>query len=324
MRLRWSAAACAALFAACGAQGAAPPPQRAPATPPGAAAAGKPLRRPPAPAASNGAVLLRLKYQPGAVRRYHLAILVDARLPGAGSDPDVPVYTLSVDLVEQEHVVKLLPHGGALVEVSTVSGAGTLNGKPFTPPTDSKPQLLQFDAQGDLTAPPRDAKDPGGGLPVLNGFFTAGAVCMHGIFLLDRPVRPGERWTRKMRLGGFSGAGMATVRSLFTGYGTVGPYRTARIHSMVSLPLRTFLTASGGPASARHGAANALTGFVNMTYDSDLAVDTGAVLRTAEHGEVVARIHPLAAQAVKAAQKAAPPGPPLVILLQLGSELQEE
>ncbi len=275
-------------------------------------------------------VMLQLKFKTGDVNQYRMAAQVETKLPGAGMQPGAPEYTVAVDLIEQEKVNRILPNGGGELAVSLLSGQGVMNGQTFTPAKSAKPTLITFDSRGDLISA-KDLPAEDASVPVLSNLFGSGALSMHGVFLPANPVRTGDTWTKVVTITGLTGNNHATVQATFVKMGQVGRYKTARIHSVMTAPLHTMISSMYQPTMDRSAAVGTLDGKMIMTYDTDLAVAEGKVVRAAGNGKVVVTIHldnsspeprpSRSPQGRSGAPSSTPQEVPMVMFLQLGTDL---
>jgi hypothetical protein len=284
----------------------------------------------PVAAASGPGLRLALKFKVGDITRYRTGAQVEAHLPAVAGGVPTPIYSIRMDLEEQEKVARVLPDGSGDLEVSTLSGTGTLNGQPFSPHVTSpgdKISTVTFTPLGDLV---RVSDLPGdANMPVIGNLLGAGALSMHGVCLTAHPVRPGDVWNKTIKFTGMTGNGVATVKSSFVREEQVGRYRTARIHSLFSAPIHAWVDASAQPTMKQQAAANALVGTLNIIYDMNLAIAEGKVVRSAGAGRVSVTIQPMNAPAPTANRpKSHAPAPPagathMEMTLHVGSNLQE-
>jgi hypothetical protein len=235
---------------------------------------------------------LSLKFKVGDTSRYRLAVQVDARLPSMGVQPSASVYNINLDLVEQEKVIRLLPNGGGEIAISTLSGQGLSNGTPFTPLPDKRPAIIGFSARGDLLSA-RDLPSASAGVPMLSNMFGSGAVSMNGVFLPDKPVHVGDAWSKKVKIAGLTGNALASVKASLVKLEEVDHYKTARIHAVLTAPLHTMIDSTYQPTLVARAAIGTLTGIFNMTYDTNLAISEGKIVRASGDGDVTVTIQPL-------------------------------
>lgn len=234
-------------------------------------------------------VRLQLKFHPGEVSHYRLTAMAEAKLPGTAAQPASTVYSVRVDLTEEETVIQALPNGGGELAVTTTGGQGVLNGQAFTPATNSKPARVIFDAKGNLIAV-KDLPPDRANLPLLSNLFGSGALSMHGVFLPTGPVRIGQTWTKSARINGVTGPTVAMVKATLVKILQVGRFRTARIHAVMTAPIRTLVDSQFQPTLQSQAAVGTLLGVLTMRYDTDLAIAEGKVVRAAGDGQVAVTI----------------------------------
>jgi hypothetical protein len=125
---------------------------------------------------------------------------------------------------------------------------------------------------------------------------------LNGVFLPNHPIRIGDKWSKHVRLVGLAGNSVATVNATYVKNVEVGRYQTAQIHAVLSAPLHTTIDSTGQPALRPSTAVGEMTGTFNMTYDTDVAIAEGKVIRAAGNGAASVIIQPLDASPDKPAQ----------------------
>jgi len=237
---------------------------------------------------------LSLKFKVGEMSRYHLSVQVEASVPALGPQGSASVYNVRMDLVEQEKVLRSLPHGGGELAISTVSGQGTSNGTAFTTAPTKQPARIGYSAQGDLVSavglPASSA-----GMPMLSNMFGSGALSLNGVFLPNHAINIGDKWNKRVKIIGLAGDSMATVSATYVKNVEVGRYQTAQIHAVLTAPLHTTIDATGQAALRPSTAVGEMTGNFNMVYDTDVAIVEGKVVRAAGNGGATVLIQPWAA-----------------------------
>ena len=260
----------------------------------------KVLPAPPAHAAPVGAqsVELRMKFKQGDINRYQMTMRANLILPGQPASATT-LYDTNLSMVLQQRVAKANPDGSAQIEITTLSGAGTVSGQPFKPDVSGKPSQITFDARNNIVA----AKDLPQSLnngDVTGKLFQSGALSTQGVYLPKKPVRIGDRWTQKVGIASLGKDSGGTVQTTFVRMEPVGLFQTARLRSLMKIPFTVTDNTAKTPVP--------LKGMLNMTYDSNLAVAEGKVVRSTGIGGitvvVVAPTKPASASVVRSSDKA--------------------
>ena len=124
------------------------------------------------------------------------------------------------------------------------------------------------------------------------GLVGSGALNLQRVYLPTKPVRLGESWTTKVTIAGLPGAGTGSAKSTLVRLEPVGRYQTARIRAILNAPLKLYLTADSRTTTNPKLSAQTVTGTLNMTFDSNLALAEGKVVRSGGSGTAVMNLTP--------------------------------
>jgi hypothetical protein len=218
-------------------------------------------------------ITLRLKFKPGQVAKYKTTMQM--RLIGQS----VPLV-VQTDQVQQRQVNKTLPDGSGEVTVTVLEQRNSFNGQP-SEDQEIAPLTLTYTPRGRVVNPP----DTTVGNPIGNpmaGLLSLAGMGQASAYLPAGAVRPGATWTEKLSLPGIAKGGVVT--STFLRLETVGRFRTARIRSVVTLPLDMKTNAQGQPVQNDSEAALRGTGKAVITTDYNLALNEGLFVRIATNG----------------------------------------
>ena len=273
---------------------------------------------------------LRMKFVPGTVNRYQTNAQIVTIVPlEQGMQPIT--NTLDVDLLQSVHVNKSLPKGGGEVSTSTQSGRITQNGKTVATPVKNEVITTTYDAQGNLVKI-SGLKAPSTGNGTFGGLVGSGALNLQRVYLPLKPVRIGESWTLKVSIAGLPGAGTGSAKATFVRLENVGRYQTARIHAVLTAPLKVYLTADSRTTTDPKRAAQSVTGTLRMEFDSNFAMAEGKVVRSGGSGSAVVDLTPVSAtkrpaKSSKSKTGKTVPPPPMMprvtIQLRVGNNLIE-
>jgi len=217
-------------------------------------------------------ITLRLKFKQGQVTKYQATAKLTTTMQAAGlSGPRSSAKTFSTSdrAVEQMKVIRALPDGGAEVTLTTLSDQRTEDGKPQDIQAQKLPSnTITYSPQGMLLALKTSSKSD----PINNEVKNALVALQAGSELMPaQPVRPGDSWTQTVHYTALPGIGPVTVQSRFVKIVTVGRYRTALIHSTVTVPLGT-LSVPNGEGVQEGGVAKG-------TFDHYFAIAEGHSIR---------------------------------------------
>lgn len=227
------------------------------------------------PAAKSEPIELRMKFKPGDINKYQMTMQANILIPGQAANVTNP-YDTHISLIVQQNVVKVHADGSADVAISTQNGTGVVNGKQYKPALNEKPSLLTFDARNNIVA----AKNLPKAAPTadLTGqIFQSGALSTQGVYLPQQPVWIGDTWTQKANIASL-GNGSGTVKTTFLRMEPIGLYSTARLRSVMKIP---FVIVNGSSKLKV-----SLSGMLTMTYDSNLAVKEGKIVRSTGDGDI--------------------------------------
>ena len=184
--------------------------------------------------------ILHLKFKRGQVIKYQTTAKIAANMQAVGlSGPQAKAKTFSSSdrSVVQMKVVRAQPDGGAGVTSTTLNDQRTEDGKTQDIPQEKSPSAtITYNPQGMLLALKSSPKSD----PIGNEVKNALAAMQIGSELLPaQPVRPGGSWTQTVHFTMLPGTGAVTIQSRFVKVESIGRYRTALIHSQVTVPLGT-------------------------------------------------------------------------------------
>ncbi len=245
-------------------------------------------------------ILLRLKFAQGQSFRYRMVSEVSVPVPvtqdvppqapkkrgrkvKAPPAPAAPpamlqTYLLDTTSVVRQTVQKLLDSGGAQVLIEVERQERMLNGRPQDPiPTPAT--VTSFDTLGRVIQLKGD--QPGG----LGRLFSSASSL--GQFLPEQAVEPGDSWTYPFHLEGVSEGG--TIKTSFLGFARIGPYRVAKLHSIITMPIKADAGVISGAAEAT---GTMLTGTGSFQVDTDVAPKDGFVVRNAATGTLALHATP--------------------------------
>jgi hypothetical protein len=244
----------------------------------------------------NSPVALRLKFKPGEVSKYQtnaqfvISLPMQSKpTPGSRSGNAATVPS-QLSMVQQVKVNKVLPNGDGELSITTLSTQSSMGGQPGgISTTPSKPIVMTYSPHGNAVAV---HNAPSGGVAgefMFSSLLGSGAVNMSGLYLPTNPVKPGDTWTQKVTLP--SMANSATIKATFQKVETVGRYRTAHIHTLLSMPVNAMLDINLKPTRQAAKAQSTANGTVSMTFDTNFAIAEGKVIRSAGNGNASLSIH---------------------------------
>lgn len=232
---------------------------------------------------SGSPVALQMRFKPGDASRYNMTMLVTTAQPGVTASTNA--YDFRANLIVEQRVNRVEANGNGQLAVKTVSGSGVSNGALFQADTEAKPALITFDPRGTIVGV-QDMPVNSSNQTMLGSIFSSGTFTMQGVYLPAKPVHPGDSWSQKVALGGLGGGGSAVVRSTFVRVDKISHFRTARLHSVLTMPISAGLDAKMQPTAKAGVTASMLTGTLKMTYDTDFAITEGKVVRCAGDGMI--------------------------------------
>ncbi len=232
---------------------------------------------------SGAPVALQMRFKPGDASRYNMTMLVTTAQPGVTATTNA--YDFRANLIVEQRVDRVESNGNGQIAVKTVSGSGMSNGAPFQADTEAKPALITFDPRGTIVGA-KDMPVNSSNQTMLGSIFSSGAFTMQGVYLPAKPVQPGDKWSQKVALGGLGGGGSAVVHSTFVRFDRISRFRTARLHSVLTMPISAGLDAKMQMTTKSGAIASTLRGTLKMTYDTDFAINEGKVVRCAGDGTI--------------------------------------
>ena len=258
-----------------------PTPLAAPAAPMSRPVNGAHLKALPAPPvsvshASAQPVELRMKFKSGDINKYQMTMQANLVLPGQPANATT-LYDTNLSMNLQQRVVKINKDGSAQVEITTLSGSGSVSGQNFKPDIGGKPSLITFDARNNIVTV-KDLPHSLNSDDVTGKLFQSGALSTQGVYLPKQPVRIGDKWMQKVNIASLGKDNGGSVQTTFVRMEPVGLYQTARLRSLMKIPFMLVDTTSKTPVP--------LKGMLNMAYDSNLAVAEGKVVRSAGEGAI--------------------------------------
>lgn len=233
---------------------------------------------------STRAVLLRMKFTPGAKATYRLTLEFTGTVRTPAGSPQSLQMKMTREI--QAQVTRRLPNDSGEETLTTQSQQITLNGQPSYNTPEAPPVTVTYDARG---------RGRTGGSATLAGMPFAGTMgeplglmllTGGGAYLPAQAVRPGNRWTETARLPGTSGLSTATIRSTFLRYETIEHQRAAHIRSVVSLPIHSLLDATLNAVPQANQAVTAASGSARITFEKSFAIAEGRTARTTGSGTI--------------------------------------
>lgn len=224
-------------------------------------------------------ITLRLKFKQGQVIKYQrtarLTVTMQAiGLPGRQSGGKT--FSSGERSVSQMKVVRVKPDGAAEVASTTLSEQQTQGGKTQDITPEKTPvATLTYSQQGMLLALKSSPQSDPIGSEAKNAL---AALQIGSELLPSQPVRPGDSWTQTVPITVLPGTGPVTIQSQFVKIVTLGRYRTALIHSQVTVPL--------GAQPARNGEGVEKGGTASGTFDHHFAIAEGRSVRNIGTGSL--------------------------------------
>ena len=228
-------------------------------------------------AAKSEPVQLQMKFMPGDINKYQMSMQATILLPGQAAGTMNP-YDTHINLIVQQRVAKVNADGSADIAISTLSGTGVVNGKPYAPPKKEKPSLLTFDARNNIV----NAKNLPTNADVTMNIFQSGALSTQGVYLPGQPVKIGDSWSQKANIASLGQGSSGTVKTTFLKLEQVGLFNTARLRSIMKIPFKILNGSSKMKVT--------LNGMLTMTYDSNLAIKEGKVVRSTGNGDITVAV----------------------------------
>ncbi len=276
------------------------------------------LALPMTASAQSGPYNLTMKFKPGEVSKYLTTMQMTITIPMPGQ-PNPFAQRSDVSLLQQVKVSKKLPNGGGETETVVLKTQGTRDGQPFNPPANAAPIVTVYDARGNVVAT-RGLPKSAPGMPSLDTLLGPGGLKTAGAYLPPRPVRPGDTWTQKVAIGTLGASGIA--KSSFVRLENIGAFKTARIHTVVALPIRIMMDAAQQPTQKANLAAMTVSGTVKITTDSNFAISEGKTVRSASAGGATMIITPRKGTPMPAGPNGAPQTMTMAIKMAVGNNLQ--
>lgn len=228
------------------------------------------------PAAKSEPVELRMKFKPGDINKYQMTMQANILIPGQAAGASNP-YDTHISLIVQQNTVKVNADGSADIAIATQTGTGVVNGKQYKPAINEKPSVLTFDTRNNIVAT-KNLPKSAGSADLTGQIFQSGALSTQGVYLPQHAVRIGDTWTQKANIASLGKGSSGTVKTTFLRMEPVGLFNTARLRSVMKIPF----TIVNGSSKLKA----ALSGMLTMTYDSNLAVREGKIVRSTGDGDI--------------------------------------
>ncbi len=278
---------------------------------------------------------LRLLFTQGQTFRYQTVAEVTAvmpsmssvvgkgRLPGKKNGHEITTVkteavtnSIQVNILQQMVVSKVLTDGGATLLASTLSGAVVRDGAQMPPP-EKNPMLVSYNALGDI----KELRATGAEkqTDLMAGLLGSGALSFQRVYLPNKPVALGDSWSQLVKIPGWNGQGKANAKLIRLE--KIGRYQTARISATVTLPIQIYLNANLQPLTLNKikTATSTLAGTLNMTFETNFAMQEGKMIRTGGRGKGTFHIQPI--------RKTTTPAPysdlPFTLEMSIGSSYVE-
>jgi|SRR5579872_5870261 len=244
-----------------------------------------------ADAVDTGQLVLQVKFKPGEALKYQAKMQFGIRLPpqlgGAapsqnGSGEAMGGATIAVNATQDVKVRRAGATGGGDLDVTT-TGQNSLPGQPSVLPNDIKPALMSYDGQGKLLSVKRESETASSN-PMYGAMLGRGLYSMQGLALPAKPIKVGETWSQSVQVQDIPGKPSSTIKGTLVRMENIGKYRTARLHLVVTTPVKGYLDAALQPTDRPADAASTMTGTSVVTDDIDFAVAEGLVVRSSSRG----------------------------------------
>ena len=225
---------------------------------------------------SGQSYTLQAKYKAGEINRYQTSMLTQTALPNVGTT------TMNINMTQEQKIEKVLPDGSAEIAVTTLNSRGTMNDKPISMATDTKPIKMVLDKRGNVKSfanLPKTAQS-------LSGMF-GGNSQLSGAYLPTKPVKVGESWTATVAMpSAFGARTLTTVKSTFLRLEQVGRFHTARLRTQMTAPMEIMTDGQGQITQNAAKAFLKMSGKIAMSYDTNFAIEEGKLIRSATKGTV--------------------------------------
>lgn len=250
----------------------------------------------------NSPALLRYKLKEGDTTQYQMTMHMTTTIknPSLAQPMTIPG---DVTTVVEQKVTKAFPQGGGEIVTTTISQEGRVNNQPM-PAQTIPPITTTYDARGKILSLK--------GLPANNPMTQAmgGGIGSSGMMgmsaaLPEKPVKPGDTWTQTVSLPGYSASG--TAKCTLVRFEKVGPYQTARIRTLMTMPMSIMIDATQQPTKDPSKAVVQSSGTVTTSSDTNFVVGAGKIIRTAATVTAAMNIQPKGALAAKSKAKGAKP-----------------
>jgi hypothetical protein len=243
----------------------------------------------------HGPLMLRFRFTPNEISRYQTSVQMLLLIHAPPNPPQPKSEPLRISMVQEQKVRKVTPDGGG--EIVTTLQNGVVNGRPI--PSKRLPLVvMRFSPQGKILASQGvHAVSPLGDM--IGNAFTSNGTGGIGIYLRlpTAPVKPGDTWTQPVAMP--HGVGSGTVKCTFVSVENIGRYKTARIHTAATIPMKMQVDAAGQPTQVTGKVAAIMIGTYKMEGENNLAIAEGKLVRAAGSGDIQLFIKPKVAANAK-------------------------
>lgn len=254
--------------------------------------------------------LLRMKFQQGNRGDYRMSMQMTLLTTVGQRAPSTTRITM--DTVQQQQVQEARPDGVGVVVSTVLKQQNSVNGKPAEN-EDIPPMIVTYDALGKVL----DVKGGASANPAvgpLGSLFSAGGLTGIGTLLPTEPVTAGAVWTQTITLP--NSPARATARCRLVRFEKVGRFRTARIRSLITVPVRLAIDATGQPAAQASEALLTARGTGTLNTEQNFAVTEGKLIRSTGSGTFLVNLQ-VKSSPTSNTKKAAQGGGPVAIKLKL-------
>lgn len=228
---------------------------------------------------NDSPVTLRMKFKQGDTTKYQMNLQMTMSMMQNGQASQAMTIPMNMNMTLQQQVVKVLPNGGGEVTTTVLSQQSMMNGQQVSSPPSVPPTTITYDAFGKVLSMrglPKNSPMSG----MMGGNMGPNAMTGLGLYLPARPVRPGDTWTQTVRIP-MMGGSAGTVQSKLMKYETIGHFQTARIRSLITMPIHMMVGINGQPTQQASKSMMSMSGTMKGTFDNNFAIAEGKTVRQA-------------------------------------------
>lgn len=222
-------------------------------------------------------LMLHLKFRTGETNRYQRKVSLNQRIRQASRlQPMNITMKVTTRSLIQKKITKMVNGGSAEMTETVLSMEITQNGQALSG-HPAPPLVITFDTTGKIQSVHGTNQRQAMSYVLGNVMNANLMVAMNTLPL--QAVQPGDHWTATVPIPNMPGLETATVDSTFVKLEQVGRFQTARIHSIVKMPLGLMVDRSGQPTQQASNAYITLTGSSQATFDTNFAFTEGFAVR---------------------------------------------